>query len=134
MPPELPIGPDDYLHMRSLGHGGAWAAVIMHRRDGRGPAYFSGQDRRFSRARQERKDKGRATEPPGRWHSHGALPHQPPARWLLFVSAVEACNDQQATRLSPGEAYILSQHKGSKRWDHRRVMGPVAQTGAASGQ
>ena len=84
----------------------------MHRRDD-----FSGQDRRFSRARQERKDKGESHR--GHLAAGTAMvlfpigaPGQPPARWLLFVSAVEACNDQHATRLSPGEAYILSQHKG----------------------
>ena len=43
-----------YLHMRSLGHGGARAAAIMYHTDGRGPACFSGQDRPFARARQER--------------------------------------------------------------------------------
>ena len=63
------------------------------------------------RARQERKDKGES-------HLRGHL---------AAGTAMVLCNDQQATRLSPVEAYILSQHKGSKRWDHRRVMGPVAQ-------
>ena len=63
MPPELPIGPDDYLHMRSLKYGGGMGGS-EHRRDGRGPAYFSGQDRRFPRARQERKDKGSVARGP----------------------------------------------------------------------
>ena len=54
-------------------------------------------------------------------------PGQAPTRWLLFVTAVERCNDPRATKLAPGEAFILSRPKGAKQWEHRRVLGPAAQ-------
>ena len=129
MPPELPINPDDYLHMRSLGYGGAWAAVIMHRTDGREPAYFTGQDRQFARARQGRKQGAEGHT--GHLATGTAMVlfpiGAPGTRWLLFVTAVERCNDPRATKLAPGEAFILSRPKGAKQWEHRRVLGPAAQ-------
>ena len=36
-------------------------------------------------------------------------------------------NDPRATKLAPGEAFILSRPKGAKQWEHRRVLGPAAQ-------
>ncbi|CAE7686606.1 unnamed protein product [Symbiodinium sp. CCMP2592] len=102
MPPELPIAPDAFLHTCALSNGGAWAAVIMDRRDARGPAYFSGQDRPYAIARQERREGA-----PGHtgYLATGMamllLPLGPPAgvapaRWMLFVTAVETNRDPAA--------------------------------------
>ena len=117
MPPELPIGPDDYLHMRSLGYGGAWGAVIMHRRDD-----FSGQDRRFSRARQERKDKG---------ESHRGHLAAGTAMVLFPIGAPhDGCSSSVRWRpatISMPPGCRRGRPTSSRSTRGKRVMGPVAQ-------
>ena len=117
MPPEVPIGPDDYLHMRSLGYGGAWGAVIMHRRDD-----FSGQDRRFSRARQERKDKG---------ESHRGHLAAGTAMVLFPIGAPhDGCSSSVRWRpatISMPPGCRRGRPTSSRSTRGKRVMGPVAQ-------
>ena len=50
-----------------------------------------------------------------------------PDRWLLFISAVEGQAGPQAGHFRPGDTFVLSMPRGTKRWECKAVVGPPAQ-------
>ena len=133
MPPELAIAPDSYLHLRDLCSGGAWAGVVLPQPGSPDPPYFTDPHRGFARIRQQ--------PLPTQYNRPGFLPvgvalvlfplgtprGGAPDRWLLFVSAVEGQAGPQAGHFRPGDTFVLSMVRGTKRWERKAVVGPPAQ-------